>query len=92
MKGQRVTVEQQLHSDQGTQYTSAEYHALTKQYGITPSMSRRSNPYDNAIVENFFSMLKTECIYPYKPQSIVQARILIDDYIHFFCHERMNLK
>lgn len=56
----------QLHSDQGFQYTSRAYFDLTKEYGITPSMSRRGNCYDNAMAENFFSILKTECIYRQK--------------------------
>ncbi|OUN30215.1 transposase, partial [Faecalibacterium sp. An77] len=57
----KVAAELQLHSDQGFQYTSQAYFNLTKEYGITPSMSRRGNPYDNAMAENFFSILKTEC-------------------------------
>lgn len=63
MKKEKVAAELQLHSDQGFQYTSQAYFKLTQSYGITPSMSRRGNPYDNAIAENFFSILKTECIY-----------------------------
>ena len=59
----RIAAELQLHSDQGFQYTSQAYFDLTQEYGITPSMSRRGNPYDNAVAENFFSTLKTECIY-----------------------------
>ena len=59
----RVAAELQLHSDQGFQYTSQAYFKLTQKYGITPSMSRRGNCYDNAMAENFFSILKTECIY-----------------------------
>ena len=55
----RVAAELQLHSDQGFQYTSREYFNLTQSYGITPSMSRRGNCYDNAMAENFFSILKT---------------------------------
>jgi transposase InsO family protein len=54
----RVAAELQLHSDQGFQYTSQAYFKLTQSYGITPSMSRKGNPYDNAMVENFFSILK----------------------------------
>lgn len=45
----RVAAELQLHSDQGFQYTSAAYFNLTQAYGITPSMSRKGNPYDNAM-------------------------------------------
>ena len=49
---EKVTAELQLHSDQGFQYTSQAYFKLTQSYGITPSMSRRGNPYDNALAEN----------------------------------------
>ena len=59
----KIAAELQLHSDQGSQYTSQAYFDMTKEYGITPSMSRRGNCYDNAMAENFFSILKTECIY-----------------------------
>ncbi len=59
----KVAAELQLHSDQGGQYISQEYFNLTKKHNITPSMSRRGNPYDNAMAENFFSILKAECIY-----------------------------
>lgn len=88
----RGAAELQLHSDQGFQYTSQAYFDLTKSYGITPSMSRRGNCYDNAMAENFFSILKTECIYRYKPASLCEANDLIDRYIHFYNHERIQLK
>ena len=87
-----VTAELQLHSDQGFQYTSHAYFALTQKYGITPSMSRRGNCYDNAPAENFFSILKSECIRRRKPESLEQARLLIHEYIHFYNHERIQLK
>ena len=88
----RVAAELQLHSDQGFQYTSQAYFKLTQAYGITPSMSRRGNCYDNAMAENFFSILKTECIYRQKIASFQQANDLIDDFIHFYNHERIQLK
>ncbi len=87
-----VTAKLQLHSDQGFQYTSQAYFTLTQKYGITPSMSRRANCYDNAMAENFFSILKTECIRRCKPKTIEQARLLIDNYIYFYNHERIQLK
>ena len=92
MKKEKVTAELQLHSDQGFQYTSNAYYSLTKDYGITPSMSRRGNPYDNALAENFFSILKTECIYRVKLQTFEEARLLIDRYIYFYNHQRIQLK
>ena len=88
----KVTAELQLHSDQGAQYASQAYFELTKEYGITPSMSRRGNPYDNAMAENFFSILKTECIYRHKPATFSEANEMIDRYIHFYNHERIQSK
>ena len=91
-KKEKVTTELQLHSDQGFQYTSQAYYCLTQSYGISPSMSRRGNPYDNALAENFFSILKTECIYRVKLQTYEEARLLIGEYIHFYNNERIQLK
>ena len=88
----RVAAELQLHSDQGFQYTSQAYFNLTQSYGITPSMSSKGNPYDNAMAENFFSILKTECIYRHKPRTFQEANDLIDRYIHFYNHERIQIK
>ena len=87
-----ATAELQLHSDQGFQYTSTGYLKLTKRYNITPSMSRRGNPYDNAVMENFFGMFKSEAFRPCKPQTIYQARMLVHDYIDYYNNERMRLK
>jgi transposase InsO family protein len=88
----RVAAELQLHSDQGFQYTSNAYFKLTQSYDITPSMSSKGNPYDNAMAENFFSILKTECIYRHKPKTFREANDLIDRYIHFYNHERIQNK
>ena len=88
----KVAAELHLHSDQGAQYASQAYFELTQTYGITPSMSRRGNPYDNAMAENFFSILKTECIYRHKPATFSQANEMIDRYIYFYNHERIQLK
>ena len=87
-----VAAELLLHSDQGFQYTSQGYFNLTQSYGITPSMSSKGNPYDNAMAENFFSILKTECIYRHKPKTFKEANDLIDRYIHFYNHERIQIK
>ena len=88
----RAAAELQLHSDQGFQYTSQAYFELTQEYGITPSMSRRGNCYDNAMAENFFSILKSECIYRHEPASLVEAKDRIDRYIYFYNHLRIQLK
>ncbi len=88
----KVAAELQLHSDQGFQYTSPAYFKLTQEYGITPSMSRRGNPYDNALAENFFGILKAECIYRHKPRTLAEADEMIDRYIYFYNRERIQLK
>lgn len=59
---------------------------------ITPSMSRRGNPYDNALAENFFSILKTECIHRVKLSGYDEARLLISEYINFYNNYRIQTK
>lgn len=91
-ENEAVTAELHLHSDQGFQYTSHGYFNLTKEYGITPSMSRRGNCLDNAPAENFFGILKSECINRVKIRTTNEAKRLIDNYIHFYNYERIQLK
>lgn len=91
-KKEKITVELQLHSDQGFQYTSHAYYKLTQSYGITPSMSRRGNPYDNALAENFFSILKTECIHRVKLSGYDEAHLIISEYINFYNNYRIQTK
>ena len=89
---EKVTDGLALHSDQGFQYLSQEYFNLTISYHISPSMSRRGNPYDNALAENFFSILKTECIHRVKLRTFSEAEQVIDEYIHFYNHVRLQSK
>jgi transposase InsO family protein len=89
---EKVTGELQLHSDQGFQYTSQAYFNLTQSYGINQSMSRRGNPYDNALAENFFSILKTECIHRVKLKTYEHARQLIGEYIDYYNNCRIQTK
>ena len=91
-KKEKITAEVQLHSDQGFQYTSQAYFNLTQSYGITPSMSRRGNPYDNALAENFFSILKTECTHRIKFAGYDGARLIISEYINFYNNYRIQIK
>lgn len=81
-----------LHSDQGHQYTSHAYAVLTQQYNITPSMSRRGNCWDNAPMENFFGHLKEECLRQFSTPTFEQLKEIVEEYIHFFNHERIQLK
>ncbi len=81
-----------LHSDQGSPYRSDPYHVLLNTSGITPSMSRRGNCWDNAPMENFFGHLKEEALRPDQPLTFQQAQQIIDEYVHFFNYERIQLK
>ena len=72
------------HSDQGAQYLSDDYQRLLKRYGITCSMSRRGNCFDNAAVESFFSLLKRERVYRRHYRTREEARADIFDYIERF--------
>jgi transposase InsO family protein len=81
-----------LHSDQGNQYRSHAYFLLTQDQLISVSMSRPGNCLDNAAMENFFGHLKEEAIYQTKLLTLQQAKEVIDDYIHFYNYERIQLK
>jgi transposase InsO family protein len=81
-----------LQSDQGFQYQSAAYHALVSQNGIIPSMSRKGNCLDNAPTENFFSHLKEELLKHITIEDFQEASQIVDDYIHFFNYDRIQLK
>ena len=87
----RLAKELVLHSDNGFQYASIPYFRVTRQNGITPSMSSVGCPYDNACVESFFSLLKNECIYKVRPKTVEEAMELVDEYIHFYNYERIQL-
>jgi putative transposase len=90
---QKVTAGLILHSDQGHQYTSQAYQdVLTQEYNITPSMSRRGNCWDNAPMESFFGHLKEEYLRQFHKPTFQEAQHLIDEYIHFYNYERIQLK
>ncbi len=81
-----------VHSDQGSQYTSYDYHDMLPKVGAKISMSRRGNCYDNASMESFFSHLKTEALYPYDIRSVEEAQSRIEEYIHFYNNKRPQRK
>ena len=72
------------HSDQGSQYASWDYQKQMKQLGITCSMSRRGNCWDNAVVESFFGTLKAELVYHRHFADRRQAHAELFDYIETF--------
>ena len=81
-----------LHSDQGWHYQHAAYRNSLKRHGITQSMSRKGNCLDNAMMENFFGIMKSELLYPGKYTSAdVFIKDLVD-YIEYYNNERIKLR
>lgn len=78
------------HSDQGSQYACYDYQRLLSSHGLQCSMSRRGNPYDNAVTESFFKTLKAELIYRRRFGSREEAKAAIAEYIELFynCRRR----
>ena len=72
------------HSDRGSQYASEDYRQALTDMGITASMSRRGNCYDNAVIESFWHSLKNELIHRQHLISREQAKAMIFDYIEVF--------
>ena len=79
-----------LHSDQGWQYQMKQYQYLLKQKGIKQSMSRKGNCLDNAIIENFFGILKSEMFYTQKFKSIEELKNEIKEYIKYYNTDRIK--
>jgi transposase InsO family protein len=72
------------HSDRGCQYASSDFQSLLQNSRACASMSRRANPYDNAMMESFFATLKTECFGRQLPPTRAAARLMLFDYIEGF--------
>ena len=69
------------HSDRGSQYASSDYTDLLKDHGITISMSRKGNPWDNAACESFMKTLKYEEVHRNEYQDLAEARTSIHDFL-----------
>ena len=77
-----------IHSDQGSQYGSDDWRRFCATHSLMPSMSRRGNCYDNAVVESFFSSLKKERIRKQIYRTRDAARADVFDYIEVFYNQR----
>ncbi|NNC16696.1 IS3 family transposase [Corallococcus exiguus] len=76
------------HSDRGSQYASDDYRERLATSGITCSMSRKGNCWDNAVVESFFSSLKMELVHPRSFRTREEARLVLFEYIEVFYNRR----
>lgn len=81
-----------LHSDQGWQYQMPAYRCMLEERQVVQSMSRKGNCHDNAAMESFFAVLKTEFFHLNKFKSIAQLKEGVSEYIHYYNHERIKMK
>ena len=72
------------HSDRGSQYCAQEYQDRLRQFGMTASMSRKGNCYDNAPMESFWGTLKNELVHHRRYETREQARREIAEYMDVF--------
>ena len=81
-----------LHSDQGWLYQIKAYQRMLKDKGVRQSMSRKGNCLDNAVIENFFGLLKSELLYLQDFSSIEHFKQELIEYIDFYNNHRIKLK
>jgi putative transposase len=81
-----------IHSDQGWHYQMKQYCHALKERGITQSMSRKGNCYDNAVIENFFGIMKSEFLYLKDFESIEHFKKELAKYINYYNNKRIKAK
>ena len=81
-----------LHSDQGVLYRTAGYRELLAEHSMVQSMSRKANCWDNAPMESFFAVLKTECFYNAGELTVDELMKQIDDYMDYYNRERLQFE
>ena len=81
-----------IHSDQGWHYQHKNYQKLLKDNGITQSMSRKGNCLDNAVMENFFGIMKSELLYLNTWDSMEQFKAALREYVQYYNTKRIKLR
>jgi len=81
-----------LHSDQGWHYQHKQYQRVLTAKGIRQSMSRKGNCLDNAVIENFFGLLKSELLYLQEFESMDHFRTELIDYLYYYNNQRIKVK
>ena len=81
-----------LHSDQGWHYQNKKYQQMLEKKGIRQSMSRKGNCLDNAVMENFFGLLKSELLYLQNFDSLEHFKAELIDYLAYYNNRRIKLK
>ena len=81
-----------LHSDQGWQYQHKQYQRMLCEKGIRQSMSRKGNCLDNAVMENFFGLLKSELLYLQEFESMEHFKLELNAYLDYYNNQRIKAK
>ena len=81
-----------LHSDQGWHYQHMQYQQTLKKYGMVQSMSRKGNCLDNAVMENFFGIMKSELLYLHQFSDMEVFKRELRKYINYYNNDRIKLK
>ncbi|MDY3984285.1 MAG: IS3 family transposase [Dysosmobacter sp.] len=81
-----------LHSDQGWQYQHRQYQQMLRRKGIRQSMSRKGNCLDNAVMENFFGLLKSELLYLQEFYSMEHFKQELIEYLDYYNNRRIKAK
>ena len=81
-----------LHSDQGWHYQHKQYRRMLAEKGIRQSMSRKGNCYDNSVMENFFSHLKSELLYLQEFESVDHFKQELIEYIDYYNNRRIKAR
>jgi len=81
-----------LHSDQGWQYQHRRYQRMLREKGIRQSMSRKGNCLDNAVIENFFGLLKSELLYWQEFRSMEHFKLELIEYLDYYNNRRIKAK
>ena len=81
-----------LHSDQGWQYQHKQYQQMLREKGVRQSMSRKGNCLDNAVIENFFGLLKSELLYLQEFRSMEHFKLELIEYLDYYNNRRIKAK
>lgn len=81
-----------LHSDQGWQYQHKQYQHKLRSRGVLQSMSRKGNCLDNAVIENFFGLLKSELLYLQEFNAMAHFKCELIDYLDYYNNKRSKAK
>ena len=79
-----------FHTDRGSEFKNVAIDDLLKTFNVDRSLSRKGLPYDNAVAEATFKIIKTEFVYPNEFQSLWELRVQLMDYVNWYNNARFH--